>query len=182
MRLYVLASLPMLDPELEPPLSSGELMERCAASLPALELLELQAICATPPSGDSPFAFRWRQIWSQWRSANDAERMRRLDIPQGRNSGGDGRLDVRLLEGIDAAWEMTNPMEREKALQRLLWQWLDDARQADPYSFSDLAGYALQLRLLERRQKWSEHRGEQIFNGQVNAILDALPMHEMADS
>jgi hypothetical protein len=54
------------------------------------------------------------------------------------------------------------------------WNWIEDHRRRAPYSLTDLVGYGLQLRLLERRDGWEEGPGATQFDEHTESFLDPL--------
>jgi hypothetical protein len=73
-----------------------------------------------------------------------------------------------------AAWEESDPLRREQALLQAQWNWIDAHRRQAPYSLTDLLGYALQLRLLERKDQWEEPAGQTQFEEHTRSFLEPL--------
>ena len=51
---------------------------------------------------------------------------------------------------------------------------LEERRRAEPYGFPDLAGYALQLRILHRMDQWEVDIGRAVFEEQVETLLNPI--------
>lgn len=176
MRTYVLASFPSLSFEGSCPFPYEKLFNDCAAHLSASDLEELDAVCSTPPGGTSAFAKAWALARRQADTHNIRERLQRHPDDSFSHEKGetdDGPFD-QLRNDIQAAWETSNPLLRETALLRALWNWIEDRRRVAPYSLEDLIGYALQLRLLERKDSWSESEGKTQFEQHISTFLEPV--------
>ncbi len=176
MRIYVLASFPSLSFEGSCPFPYEKLFNVCAAHLSASDLEELDAVCSTAPSGKSSFAMAWALARGQADTLNIRERLQRHpdeSLSQDKLEGGEVTSD-QLRSDIQAAWEASNPLLRETALLRALWNWIEDRRRAAPYSLDDLIGYALQLRLLERKVSWSDSEGKAQFEQHISTFLEPV--------
>lgn len=174
MRVYLLSSFPSLSLQAPAPFTYEAFFYRCADHLPPDELDELDAVCASPPGGTGPFARAWADAWGALDQLNRRERLQRLpreaaDALPPLPSTHD-RLRGQALE----AWSASNPLERETALLQTQWTWIEDRRHPAPYSLTDLLGYGLQLRLLERRDSWEEAQGTQQFREHTESFLDPL--------
>ena len=174
MRIYLLASFPTLSLHDPAPLNLEEFFHRCAAHLSESDLSELDAICSTPPGGSSTFAKHWATAWTVLDTVNRRERLQRLPRTAGDTLPAlPGEEDQLRKEALDA-WEESDPLRRETALLQAQWNWIDDRRRKAPYSLTDLCGYALQLRLLERRDSWDEPAGRTQFNEHTASFLAPL--------
>jgi len=174
MRVYLLTSFPSLSVHAPAPFPYEEFFNRCAAHLPAADLAELDAVCSTPPEGESPFAQAWTDAWTAFDAINRRERLQRLP-----REAGDALPDLpgshdRLRGDMQMAWQADNPLERETDLIMAQWNWVEDRRRTVPYSLTDLIGYGLQLRLLERRDGWEESHGASQFSEHTHSFLDPL--------
>ncbi|MDA3873771.1 MAG: DUF2764 family protein [Kiritimatiellae bacterium] len=176
MRTYVLASFPSLSFEGSCPFPYEKLFIDCAAHLSASDLEELDAVCATPPAGKSSFAKAWALARRQADVHNIHERLQRHPddtLSLEKTESLQGPFD-QLRSDIQTAWEASNPLLRETALLRALWNWIEDRRRTAPYSLDDLIGYALQLRLLERKDSWSESEGKTQFEQHISTFLEPV--------
>ena len=61
-------------------------------------------------------------------------------------------FDTAVDQKVEEAFSKATPLEREKALDELRWNVLDEIAGTDPFSTSSLLAYALKLRISER---WS---------------------------
>jgi hypothetical protein len=181
MRIYVLASFPSLSFDGSCPFPYEKLFNVCAAHLSVSDLEELDAVCSSPPSGKSLFAKAWTLARQQAHALNTRERLQRhpddaLSIEK------EGKIEKEAETGtsdqlrgdLRSAWEASNPLLRETALLRALWNWIEERRRAAPYSLDDLLGYALQLRLLERKDSWNDAEGHTQFEQQLSTFLEPV--------
>jgi hypothetical protein len=174
MRVYLLTSFPSLSAQSPVPMTFEEFFHRCAAHLPETELSALDAACSIPPEGDSPFAKEWSEAWTAFDTVNRRERLQRLPRAAGDALPAAPSTHDRLRGEVQAAWQASNPLERETDLLMAQWNWIEDRRRAAPYSLVDLIGYGLQLKLLERRDGWEETHGVNQFEEHTASFLDPL--------
>ncbi|MDF3128311.1 hypothetical protein P0Y35_03795 [Kiritimatiellaeota bacterium B1221] len=170
MRTYLLSSFPSLSLDAPSPISFGEFMRECSTHLSPSDLEELDAVCASPPSGKSAFAKEWSKLQAVWHAQNQYERRQRL--PQETVTSTPAEFDSdQLHDDHQLAWQASNPLAREKALQASLWNWIEIRRRQDPFSLQDLLGYALQLQILEHREIWNETEGLKQFQEHTQSFL-----------
>ena len=67
------------------------------------------------------------------------------------------------LKEIVALTEIDNLLERERAIDLLRWQWLDDETQFDYFEISNVLAYYLQATILHRWDDLTKDKGEQVF-------------------
>jgi hypothetical protein len=65
----------------------------------------------------------------------------------------------------------TTPLERERALDRVRWNLLDELAGFDPFDSATALAYALKLRITERWHAVSDERGAAILAGTVSSSL-----------
>jgi len=174
MRIYLLASFPSLSLHDPAPVKYEEFLHRCAAHLSESDLTELDAVCSTPPGGSTAFAKSWAQAWKVLDTVNQRERLQRLPRTAGDTLPALPGSEDQLRADALAAWEESDPLGRETALLQAQWNWIDSRRRHAPYSLTDLCGYALQLRLLERRDSWDEPAGRTQFDEHTASFLAPL--------
>jgi hypothetical protein len=175
MRVFLLTSFPTLAFEAPAPLGVDEVITRCADHLSAGDIADLEAICGEPPEGSSTFARELKTTWSIFQAWNRKERTARLpSVSEETGVSSAAEPDSQLRHDLEEAWSATNPLSREKALLKAEWNWLEAKRRAAPYSLTDLFGYVLQLRLLERKDQWEEAAGEIQFTAHVRSFIDPV--------
>jgi len=176
MRIYLLASFPTLTFHQPAPFTFEALFSDCARHLSSNDLAELDAVCSTPPEGSSRFARDWAHAQREFHDLNTRERRSRLPAEQTASSSPKAvapKHDA-LRADVRAAWSETDPLKRETRLLQAQWNWIEERRRAAPFTLVDLMGYALQLRLLERKDAWEEAAGETQFEEHIHSFLDPV--------
>jgi len=175
MRVFLLTSFPTLDFDSPAPLGFEEVFTRCADHLSESDLQELEEVCSRPPEGSTRFAHEFKIAWECIQSKNQSERLAKLPtLDQNSNSRPSHHPDSQLRSDLEVAWVETDPLKRETALLKSEWNWLESKRRLSPFSLDDLFGYALQLRLLERKDSWEEAAGETQFITHVRSFIDPV--------
>jgi hypothetical protein len=177
MRVFLLTSFPSLSFSAPAPLGLDEVISRCANHLPDQDQQELEDLLSAPPGGDTPFAKDWAVTWQLLQHRNHRERSSRLPgTPTPAAPSGLPDPDSQLHHDLDTAWAESDPLKRETALLRAEWNWIDARRRLSPYSFDDLAGFVLQVQLLERKDRWEQDAGHTQFETHVRSFME--PVHE----
>ncbi|WFB34842.1 hypothetical protein P3T73_11795 [Kiritimatiellota bacterium B12222] len=171
MRTFLLSSFPSLSFESPSPLTFTDFLAECRRHLPSAEYEKLDAICATPSTGNTPFAKAWQQTRAQWQRVNEQKRKEALGLEK---SGTTSAESDQLIHDMNAAWLASDPLLREKALYKSLWNWIVTQRRQAPFSLTDLMGYALQLQLIERIQLWNESEGLTQFKEHTHSFLEPV--------
>lgn len=167
---YLVSSLPMLKPEETPFLSSREFLEICADKLSAKDFSALSAISLVP---DESAAFPADSAAAKW---NTWEICLRNRIAAHRTGKGQDASEYMLPEtdcfseieaGVQEAYGIKNPLERENIFDRMRWRKLDDLEAGHDFDFDKLCIYMLKLLL---REKWLIRSKENGFNNLDGAI------------
>ena len=175
MRVFLLTSFPTLDFDSPAPLGFEEVFTRCADHLSESDLQELEGVCSRPPEGSSSFAHQWQRVWETIQAKNKTERLAKIpSMAQEKEISPSHHPDSQLRSDLEVAWAETDPLKRETALLKSEWNWLESKRRLSPFSLDDLFGYALQLRLLERKDSWEEAAGETQFTTHVRSFIDPV--------
>ena len=180
------ASLPMLLFDAAPPISSEEFLSRCEAFLTPDRMKFLRELTLSPrelPDFEKDFKraaipskkdirtddTRVMQLYSRWEISlrNTLARLRAAKLGQ------DPEANVVKYAAFDSAadaaarnaFSLTDPMEKEQALDRARWDFLDGLEWSHAFNFEALCIYRCKLMILE---KWAARR-----NGDAAANLDA---------
>ena len=180
------ASLPMLLFDAAPPISSEEFLSRCEAFLAPDRMKFLRELTLSPrelPDFEKDFKraaipskkdirtddTRVMQLYSRWEISlrNTLARLRAAKLGQ------DPEANVVKYAAFDSAADtvarnafiLTDPMEKEQALDRARWDFLDELEWSHAFNFEALCIYRCKLMILE---KWAARR-----NGNAAANLDA---------
>lgn len=180
------ASLPMLLFDAAPPMSSEEFLSRCEAFLAPDRMKFLRELTLSPrelPDFEKDFKraaipskkdirtddTRVMQLYSRWEISlrNTLARLRAAKLGQ------DPEANVVKYAAFDSAadaaarnaFSLTDPMEKEQALDRARWDFLDGLEWSHAFNFEALCIYRCKLMILE---KWAARR-----NGDAAANLNA---------
>jgi hypothetical protein len=155
---YLISSLPMLMFDGEAPMTVEEFVSNCHDHISKRdsELLEklslIPEIDQTFPAGSA--ADRWKQWEICLRNRIAVHR-----APQGKDVHGYLRDEsgcfCEIDSGIQEAFAIKNPLDREKYFDRMRWRALDDFESGHHFDFDRLCVYKLKLMLLE---KWSNRQ------------------------
>jgi hypothetical protein len=81
------------------------------------------------------------------------------------------------IERILAAWENSESLtEREKAVDQLKWDWIDDKIFFHYFTVERLLGFILQLEMVERWMKLEEQTGQKLFNKLLSGLNESFEL------
>ncbi len=170
---FLVASLPALQYDVAPPLSSGRLRDLCADALSpadAAAFAEARLDVWNGSAGSQPALLRWYRWEIALRNAlvrarasargGDAERFLRPvpDLPV-ENSGADTVECEAVARGALGA---PNPLAGQEVLDRARWALFDNLELGHPFALDVVIAYALKLQLLERRALAAADRGRAV--------------------
>jgi hypothetical protein len=151
---YLIASLPLLDME-QPPIPEDVFMMRCEAELSNRDFRAVQQLNQVPyPADDVSYAFTriWRDHEIQIRNTVAKLRASKRHMDASRLLHDHTEYTTQIDDDIEKAWTQPTPLEREKALDHLRWNLLDNLQGPDPFSLNVLLAYTVKRRLAQR---WS---------------------------
>lgn len=150
-RYYLVAGLPWLVLGEPPDISAAEFEERCRNHLPAADAEEAARLLRGDAAGlRSAFARAWSRRDAQLR--NQAARLRAarrgVDVQTflREQEGWDGWI----VKGVEDAFALASPLDREVALDRMRWGFADDLARPEPFGLAAVLAYAVKLRLALR--------------------------------
>ena len=148
---YFIASLPMLMPGHPPGITVAAFRVACAEHLSGRLRAAVEALL-DDQAYPHPFVAAWHRHETGLRNAIARRRAARLgaDVQPWLRPGGDD--ETRISHGVAAAFEQPDPLQRERALNRLRWQAAEALQGIQPLTPEVLLAYAVKLRLLERGQ------------------------------
>lgn len=169
------ASLPMLLFDSAPPMSSAEFLERCEVWVKPDRMAVLRALTEIPREARKqtsrllPDNRTAMDIYRDWEIAlrNALSRLRavRLGHDPGKYQVETERYDSDAEQAARAVFNVADPLEKEKALDRARWDFLDGLEWKHAFDFGALCIYRCKLLILE---KWSARQA-----GDAAANLDA---------
>ena len=171
---YLISSLPMLMFDETAVLSVEEFNEACADKISESDLKILNELSLIPEAEKTfppnSAAERWRQWEIYLRNRIASHR-----APHGKDIHNYLQEEKSCFcdvdSGIQEAFGLKNPLEREKHFDQMRWNALDDFESGHHFDFDKLCVYKLKLLLLE---KWNERQVEQgeknldVMLGQIN--------------
>jgi hypothetical protein len=78
--------------------------------------------------------------------------------------------DFSEIDMILAAWETGNLLDREKAIDMIRWNWIDENTFFNYFTIEKLLGFLLQLEMVERWLKLDRDEGERLFRRLLSDI------------
>ncbi len=95
-----------------------------------------------------------------------------LAVSGARDFGLGGELDY--LDDVARIHEMADPVEKERRLDRLKWEWLDEHTFFCYFTVERLFAFLLRLDIIERWTLIDKERGGRMFRGLVNRLKDEV--------
>lgn len=183
---YLIASLPTLALDAPPPLTVAEFREACGRVLSPPAATTVAALLDGQPC-EHPFVAGWRDRETQLRNAVARRRAARNSQDPGLFQRPVTGCDLRLAQGVEAAFEQPDPLRREQALERLCWSVLDELQGPQPHSFEVLLAYAVRLQLTVRAAQREAEAGRArivqltALGGATAALVDASDANRGAE-
>jgi len=151
---YLIAALPMLRPDSELPMSSGEFIELCRQ-----QLTEEDFVIFSTASG-----CRLSAEFEAWNTAlkNELVKLRasRLGFDAD-ESLKDGGIYAGIVEQAREVFNQENPLDAELLLDKMRWNKISELEALEYFSTEKLAAYLLKLKLLERKALFNREDGNE---------------------
>lgn len=161
---YLIASLPMLKADGEMPFSYDTFLGMCRGNVKEERYRMLEAL--TVASDEGPLLSQWAKFYGVLNEELIYQRRVRLgkpcQVPVER--------DDAAIRAVSAAMNEKNPLEAEKMLLALQFEKLDELVSLHHFDDSELVGYALKLKLLERKTVFCHDKGR----AELDRITDDL--------
>jgi hypothetical protein len=161
--IYLLASLPTLNPDAAPGITVESFREACRDQLPAATAATAAALLDGTPSRH-PFVATWRGKEAALRNAVARERAKRKgkDAAPWLRPAPEG--DSRIGSLVEDAFQQPDPLKRERDLDRIRWQVAEELQGFDPFTSRAVFVYAIKLALLSRWHALDAALGRQVFD------------------
>jgi hypothetical protein len=168
--IYLLSSLPMLSLDAAPSVTPDAFLAACREQLGAADAEAAEALLSGRPLAHA-FVAAWTDKETILRNAAARQRARAA-------GGGEAArwlrpvhgCDKRIEDGVDGAFQESDPLKKEKALDRLRWTLIEELQGYDPLSVRVIFAYAVKLALATRWASLDTARGQAAFDR-----LAALP-------
>lgn len=151
---YLMASLPLLRADGEMPFSYDEFLSQCRGSVSQSRYEMLSGLSADSSQG--PLVSDWARFYGAIREELTYQRKTRL----GREAQAPADRDELVVRSVGAVMEEKNPLLAEKMLLALEFETLDKLVNQHYFDEAALVGYALKLKLLERKTVFDKARGK----------------------
>lgn len=161
---YLMSSLPMLRAEGELPFDYGTFLGMCRSAVSEDRYKILERL--TPASCKGPLISEWAEFYQALRRELVFQRRQRL----GRQASLPWPREEAISKAVSAAIDDPNPLEAEKALLDLAFRKVDELIGTHYFDDYALMGYALKLRLLERKKRFDPKKGK----AELDRILEGL--------
>lgn len=86
--------------------------------------------------------------------------------------------DFPEIEQILAAWEQENLLEREKALDTIRWNWINEHTFFHYFTIEKVIGYLLQFEMVERWMRLDKKKGERMFRELLQRMESSFELPE----
>ena len=164
---YLLSSLPMLKSDSLPPFSYTEFLDMCKNTVSPHKYTILKEL--TPHSTKGPLIAEWAKFYSALTSELSYQRKMRL----GKKAQPVYPKDEELSKVVTSAMQ-ANPLQGEEELLSLQFKKLDELIGTHYFDDYALMGYALKLKLLERKSQFIKQTGKAEFDRIVGEIQQQI--------
>ena len=159
---YFAASLPMLRMDKDIPISYSEFMEKAKGYLSRRDYndLKLAVFSSGEEKASLPIVREWQEFQNSLSKAICRIRAERLGF-----SGYEDRNIDRNIESLARdIVENKNPLEGQKAILGLYFDFLSSRESGSPFSSASLMIYALKLQIMEKANAFDEEKGRAEFD------------------
>lgn len=159
---YLVASLPLLRLEEEPPLSIEAFLASCQGVLTQADAAAAEMACqGRAGESDHPFLRQYAARDIQLRNAIASQRAARRRVDAEPYLHEDAGFDVSTAQAAAHALGTDNPLERERYLDTFRWGVVEELVGPASFDARAVLGFALQLRLAWRWAAMSDEKGRQ---------------------
>jgi hypothetical protein len=177
---FFIAALPHITLDEPPPFSKKHFLEECTRWLPHDDAADITALLSGQEDATTHAACReWREWEHSLRSTLVSARAALLHCDPAQYLRGPAAAESDVRTGVQEVMKMSSPVDREKALDQLKWNFLDRMAGAHVFDFHVVVAYALKLRIVLRWAELSEARGIKIVE---NALANPRAHHRSTDT
>ncbi|MFC2821708.1 MAG: hypothetical protein ACTTJW_03025 [Sphaerochaeta sp.] len=158
-RYYFLSSLPMLRYSEPAPISWEYFLKAAEGNIDGSEY---RLLCGIPKNKDcgNGFLKNWNALNAELNASINSRRNRNLGKPS-ENFAVFSFFDTERL--TNAAMDANNPLDAEMLLLKFRYDYLETAKGYEPFTKTALLVYALQLRILIRKDSFTSKAGNHEF-------------------
>ena len=165
---YLISSLPSLRSDGEMPFDYGTFLSMCRSAVSAKEYALLEEL--TPNSDQGPLLKEWGRFYGVLAKEMAYQRKQKL----GRACEAPSERDQDAVRTVSAALNAKNPLEAENMLLALEFDKLDSLVSMHYFDDYVLNGYALKLKLLERKASFKTESGKKEFKRLFDGIQQQI--------
>jgi len=159
---YLISSLPGITPGDKPALSMDEFLSNCRAQLSQQDCAALDSLLdIDSPAANHSFVKKRLARETQLRNATARQRAARRSKDAVDFIRPHSGFDVAIENRVEEAFNISNPLEREKAIDRIRWGFLDELAGTEPFSINVILAYALKLQIAERWAAMNPQLGQE---------------------
>ncbi len=152
--VYLIASLPALTFLQNPSITPETFQALCEEYLGAADARAAALLCRDLDLGGEapahPFTALWLDREIQLRNAVASARAARRRTDAADSIRPHKGFDTYIKDDVESAFDLTSPLDREQALDRLRWTHLDELAGLDPLAVTVVLAYAVKLRIAQR--------------------------------
>ena len=160
--LYLLPSLPMLEFDTTPGITPEAFAATCREQLSAADAVAAEALLEGR-AAEHPFVEAWHDKEAILRNAVARQRARVAGTEAARWQRHTRGCDMQIEVGVDDAFLETDPIKKEKALDKIRWVAAEELQGPDPLNIKAVFAYAVKLAILSRWHALSATRGQETF-------------------
>jgi hypothetical protein len=179
---YLIASLPVLQFSEKPGISYEEFRTACGEQLSHSDLDKVEQIERlhrhpgelNREQARSRFVGEWAELEIEIRNILARQRAGMLNReyrPLKQTRGTDPVLE----KSVSEAMSKKNPLEKEKALDLLRWNIVEELKGLDAFSVQEVLSYAVRLLIAERWAGFDTEKGKERLEKIVNSHMPARP-------
>ena len=172
-RYYFLSSLPMLRFQDSAPITWDAFMKEAHGNVSDSDYRLLSGI-GSGTEGSNGFLKSWEEMNRRLDDSVNEQRRRNLNREEPR---GVVFRELAVEQVTNAAIGAKNPLEAELILMRYRYDWLEKEKGLEPFSEKALLSYALQLRILLRKDLFTVESG----NSEYRRLFDNLQKQIITD-
>ena len=171
-RYYFLSSMSMLRFSDKAPISWESFLNQAKGNVSESEY---EALCSIDDRTESSNKFlgEWNELNRKLDEAVNVGRRKNLNREEKASAV---FVDYEISKTANAALNAKDPLEAETVLMRFRYDWLEAQKGLDPFSEAALYAYALQLRILIRKDLFTVEAGNEQFSSMFDSIQKELDM------
>jgi len=178
----LVASLPYLRIGDESSFSTEEYIGNCAQWVTGHEANILRKVLLQDPDvAPCPLCKAWNNIETQLRNAVARLRGQKLGVDFKEclqpHDGFSGEIEALVTD----AYTRTDPVELEQELDRARWKLAENLIGQDPFGFSKVLAYGIQLKIVERWNRMDVHTGKEKLEAVITANTEKEDQSDTSD-